>query len=296
MSLAAIDLNLLLVLHTVLRERSVARAARRLKVTPSAVSNALARLRSALGDPLTARSGRGIVPTPRAAALEPVLARVLGELDQALLAGDFDPATAEREFTLAVADVGQWTRLPRTVALLGKEMPRSRLRVVSIDTLHATGGLAGTGVDVLIGVGETGPGIHAQPLYEEHVLLVARQGHPQARAKVSKSVLASLRHVEVHVSPGRGSRPLMASYAALGITRDIAVIVPTFTAAAALVAKTDLVASLPGTLLDVLGRKLGLRAIATPLRPVTATIKLLWHERTEHDPALRAFRALVVRA
>src|SRR4030095_12748505 len=99
MSLSSLDLNLLLVLRTVLGERSVARAARRLNVTPSAVSNALARLRAGLGDPLTPPSGGGIGPPPRAAALEPVLARALDDLDQAVRGSDFDPARSEREFT-----------------------------------------------------------------------------------------------------------------------------------------------------------------------------------------------------
>lgn len=296
MSLSGIDLNLLLVLHTVLRERNVARAAKRLNVTPPAVSNALARLRAALADPLTVRSGRGIVPTPRAAELEPVLARALGELDHALNARAFEAATCDRVFTLAVADVGQWTRLPRVVGLLAREMPRAHLRVVSIDTLHAAGGLAGGAADVLIGVGEPGPGIHLLPLYEEQVLLAARVGHPKAKARVSKRTLATLEHVEVHVSPGRGSRPLATSYSELGITRNIAVFVPTFSAAAAVVSKTDLVASLPRTLLETLGEPLGLRVVATPLRRVSATINLVWHERTDADPALAAFRALVLAA
>jgi len=89
-SLSTLDLNLLLMLDTVLAERSVVRAARRLHVTPSAVSNALARLRAALDDPLLIRSGRGIVPTPRAAALAPALARALRDLDQAVHGDGFD--------------------------------------------------------------------------------------------------------------------------------------------------------------------------------------------------------------
>src|SRR5882672_2180768 len=91
-SIAAIDLNLMLVLHTVLAERNVARAAERLHVTPSAVSNALARLRHALGDPLVTRKGRGIVPTPRASELAPAIARAVQELEQALFRAPFEPA------------------------------------------------------------------------------------------------------------------------------------------------------------------------------------------------------------
>jgi DNA-binding transcriptional LysR family regulator len=149
---------------------------------------------------------------------------------------------------------------------------------------------------VVMGAGERGPGVHALPLYQEPIVLVARAGRAKSRAKLTKKALATLRHVEVHVAPGKGNRALAASYAELGITREIAVIVPTFTAAAAIVAATDLVASLPASLLQVLGPRLGLRALATPLRPIATTIQLLWHERTEHDLALKAFRDLLVRA
>ena len=144
-----------------------------------------------------------------------------------------------------------------------------------------------------IGAGERGPGVRAVPLYEERIVLVVRRGHPHVKARVAKRVLEAVRHVEVHVAPGKGNRGLAASYAAAGLTRDIAVTVPTFTAAAAIVAATDFVASLPVSLVEVLGPRLGLRIVATPLRPVATPISLLWHERTEHDPALRAFRELI---
>jgi DNA-binding transcriptional LysR family regulator len=293
--LSSIDLNLLLVLDTVLAERSVARAARRLHVTPSAVSNALARLRATLDDPLISRSGRGIVPTPRAAALAPGLARALRDLEQTVLGGDFDPATAERVLTLAVADAGQVVSLPPIVARLAIDMPRVRLRVVSIDTLFSLGGLASTEVDVAIGVGEKGPGVHIQPLFEERTVLVARANHPRARRKLTKAALVALRHVDVHVAPGKGNKALAAAYAAVGVARDVAIIVPTFAAAAAVVAATDHVAWLPASFVALFGPRLGLRRIATPLPPVAFTINLLWHERTHHDPAQRALRELILR-
>ncbi len=295
MSLETIDLNLLLMLNTVLGERSVVRAARRLHVTPSAVSNGLARLRATLDDPLLIRSGRGVVPTPRAAALAPALARALRDLDQAVHGDGFDPATTDRTFSLATADVGQVVKLPGIVAALARAMPRARLRVASVDTLLASGGLAGPEIDVLIGVGEKGPGVHVQPLYEETIVLVCRAGHPalRGRGRVTKQQLTALRHVEVQVAPGRGNRDLAASYAALGVARDIAVVVPTFTAAAAIVAATDLVASLPDSLVDLLAPGFALRRLATPLAPIGTTLNLLWHDRTHQDPGLRAFRDLL---
>lgn len=293
MSLASLDLNLLLVLDSVLTERSVVRAARRLHVTPSAVSNALARLRAALDDPLLVRSGRGVVPTPRAASLAPAIARALRDLDRAIHGDVFDPATTDRELTVAMADVVQIVMLPAIVAALAAKMPRARLRVLSIDGLFASGGLAGPEVDVVIGAGEKGPGVHVRPLYEERIVLVARAGHALVRGRLTKARLAALHHVEVQVAPGRGNQRLAASYVEAGITRDVAVVVPTFTAAAALVAGTDLVASLPSSLVDVLGARFALRRLAPPLPPLASTINLLWHERTDRDPALGAFRELL---
>jgi len=293
-SLARLDLNLLLVFDTVLAERSVARAARKLHVTPSAVSNGLARLRVALEDPLLVRSGRGVVPTPRAAALAPAVARALRELDQAVRGESFDAATTERELTLAMADVLQIVKLPGIVAALAVNMPRARLRVLSIDTVAAAGGLAGPDVDVVIGAGEKGPGVRAHPLYDEPIVLVARADHPVARARLTKPRLALLRHVDVQVAPGRGNARLRARYAAAGVTRAVSVVVPTFAAAAAIVARTDLVASLPASLVEVLGPRLNLRQLPTPLGAVSSPINLLWHERTHDDPAARAFRELLV--
>ena len=112
MSPSAFDLNLLLVLDAVLAEGSVAKATSRLHVIPSAVSNALARLRVLFGDPLLTRKGRGVVPTPRALELAPVLARTLRDLQDAVRAGTFNPGITTRRFTIALSDVGQGVLLP----------------------------------------------------------------------------------------------------------------------------------------------------------------------------------------
>nr|WP_236672849.1 LysR family transcriptional regulator [Comamonas sp. JC664] len=284
------------VLDTVLTERSVARAARRLHVTPSAISNALARLRTALGDPLFARNGRGIVPTPRAAELAPALARALRDLDHAVHGEPFDPATTTRQFSLAIADAGQMVRLPGIATLLAAEMPHASLRVVGIDTLLAGGGLASGEVDVAIAVGERSSGMHLEPLYRERTVLVARHDHPLVGDRVSARGLAAVRHVEVHVAPGKGYRGLTAAYARLGIPRDIALVVPSFSAAAAVVSETDWVATLPASLVARLGPRLGIRSVQSPVAPLTLTLNLWWHERTQTNPAMIAFRDLIRRA
>jgi DNA-binding transcriptional LysR family regulator len=196
-SITTLDLNLLVVLDSVLAERSVARAARRLHVTPSAISNALARLRAELGDPLIAHSGRGIVPTPRAAELAPALARALRDLDRAVHGDAYDPLTTTRAFTLAVADAGQVVRLPSIARRLAREMPHARLRVVGIDSLVSLGGLGGTEIDVALGAGTHGPGVRSEALFTEHIVLVSRRAHPVGKRRVARSALAALRHVAI---------------------------------------------------------------------------------------------------
>src|SRR5258708_36059636 len=163
MSIAAIDLNLILVLHTVLAERNVARAAERLRVTPSAVSNALARLRDALGDPLVTRKGRGIVPTPRATELAPILARTLHDLDAALVTAPFDAATCTRTFTVAVADVGQVAWIPRLATAMRKGLPLAHLRAVGIDALISLADLPSSHIDLHPRIPPTNPTFPSQP-------------------------------------------------------------------------------------------------------------------------------------
>jgi DNA-binding transcriptional LysR family regulator len=296
-SIASLDLNLLLVLDTVLQERSVAKAAQRLHVTPSAISNGLAKLRTALGDSLVTRRGRGIVPTPRAQELGPALARALAELERAVTQGPFDAAACTRTFTLAMADAGQIASLPAITAALSRAMPSARLRVLSIESLLTLGDLGSSEVDLHFGIRATGPGIHAEALYDEPTVLVARAGHPEAKAKLTLPRLALLRHVAVEMAPGRGFRdPVAAGYARVRLPRVIAVTVPSFAAAVAVAAATDLVATLPRSLFEVQGRALGLVVIRGPVPAHTVSMALCWHERTHADPAAAAFRAVVHQA
>ncbi|HEY0250607.1 MAG TPA: LysR family transcriptional regulator [Kofleriaceae bacterium] len=294
MKLSAIDLNLLVVLDAVLAERSVVRAAARLHVTPPAISNALNRLRDTLGDPIVTRAGRGIVPTPRALALQPVIARALREMDTALNGSAFDPLTASPLLTLAVADAGQLARLPKLAALLLRELPRATLRTVNVDTMVALGGLAGTEVDVAIGVSDPAAGIHREHIYDETSVVVARADHPRLRKRASKAQLASERFVEINVAFGKPSRVVEAGFRAAGITRSVAAIVPTFTAAAAMVAQTELLSAIPRSVVDALFH-LELQVLATPVKPRPLPMHMSWHQRTHTDPAMVMFRASIER-
>jgi DNA-binding transcriptional LysR family regulator len=161
------------------------------------------------------------VPTPRAAALAPILSKALEDIDRAVQGDAIDTATTTRQFTLSIADAGQIVQVPALASAFAEAMPRARLRIVGIDTLLSSGGLAGTEVDVAVAaLPDTDPRVHMLPLYEERTVLAARRDHPLAGATVSKRQLGRLRHVDVEVAPGRGYRELGATYARLGIDRD----------------------------------------------------------------------------
>jgi DNA-binding transcriptional LysR family regulator len=294
MTMTSFDLNLLLVLDTVLRERSVARAAQRLHVTPSAVSNSLAKLRTQLGDPLVTRKGRGIIPTPRALELQPALARALGDIEHAVNLEAFEPSRCTRTFTLAMADALQLVWLPQLAAALGGKLPSARLRVVGIDSLLSLGNLSSGEVDLHVGVRASGPGVRAEPLYDETMVLVARRAHPLCAGRLSQRRLGTLRHVAVELAPGRGFRdPIAAAYARSGVEREVSVTVSTFAAAASVVARSELVTTLPASLLATLGKALGLIAVKGTVPKQRIALALCWHERTHQDPASSSFRALV---
>jgi DNA-binding transcriptional LysR family regulator len=198
-NLTDIDLNLLLVLHTVLTEGGATRAAARLHVTQSAVSNSLARLRRLLGDKLVVRSAGRLVPTPRASALRPLLAGGL-ERFQAAIAGAESSGLAHtsRRFTLACTDFVALVLVPRLMAAFSKRLPRAALRVVSVDYAIAGNGLATGEVDLLVGLPPVlPPGCFSEPAFTDHMVCIVRRDHPTVRGRLTIDSFTRLGHVEV---------------------------------------------------------------------------------------------------
>lgn len=293
MNISSIDLNLL---HVVLVEQHVTRAAERIHVTPSAISNSLARLREILKDPLVTRQGRGVVPTPRARELAPILARTMRDLESVVGPPPFDPATCTRVFRVAVADVGQIAWIPRLVTLMQRELPRAQLRIAGIDGLVSLGDLGSTEIDVHIGVAGRAPGLRAAPLVGERTCLVARRGHPAITVGRLSRSNAELHHVRVELVPGKHfPDPFERLFERAKVARTLVAIAPSFSTAAAIVARTDMVTMLPSSLVDATAESLRLVVPATLLPPHGIKLGMSWHMRTDGDPASRMFRALVQR-
>ena len=301
MNLAALDLNRLLVLHAVLTERSVTRAAETLHVTPSAISNALVRLRATFDDPLLVRSGRGLVLTPRAATLAPQLADAVAAMARVVEdQSSFDAARSARSFTLACSDAEQISEVPRIATAFARKLPKASLRVMSVDQLESQGGLASGEVDVAIAPAHGSiPDVHSSDLYEEEGVLVVRKGHPQVRRRMSKEQFNTLRHIDILLAlggPGIGHRIVEDFFASHGLRRDIAISVPSFAAAAAIAAQTDWVAGMPRRMAAAFLRQMPLATVAMPVPAVRFRIQLVWHERTHKDAGAEFFRALILAA
>jgi len=300
MNLASIDLNRLLVLHAVISERSVTRAAATLHVTPSAVSNALARLRATFDDPLLVRSGRGLVLTPRAAGLAPQLADAVSAMARVVERSNFEPERTTRTFVLACSDAEQISEVPRIAAAFSRKLPNASLRVMSVDQLEARGGLAAGGADAAIAPASAPVrDVHSSDLYQEAGVLVVRKGHPHVRGRMSKEQFNALRHIDILLAlggPGIGHRIVEEFFASHGLHRDIAISVPSFAAAAAIAAQTDWVAGMPRRMAAVFLRQMPLVTVKMPLPSLSFRIQLVWHERTDGDAGARFFRSLVLAA
>lgn len=292
-SLASVDLNLLLVLHAVLDHRSATAAARSLHVTQSAVSNALARLRALLGDPLLVRHGRGLAPTPRALALEPMLADIVRSA-RAVLASHapFDPATTTREFTLACGDYYGVVLVPALAARLRERAPRARLRIVTLDQLVRTGGLA-VDVDVHVGLPPTVPeGCLDEPLAPERFACLVRRADAPRRRRLSRAEFTSASHVGIRLLDGSRD-PTDAILASHGIVRQVALTVPHFAGVPFVVAELGYVATMSRRLCEIYASILPLEVREPPIDVDPRWSTMIWHRRTDADEGARFFRGLV---
>jgi DNA-binding transcriptional LysR family regulator len=286
------DLNLLFTLDVLLAEGSVAGAARRLRLSPSAMSRALARLRETTGDPLLVRAGRGLVPTPRAIELRAQVGQLV-QAGEAVLrpAEKLDLKQLVRTFTLRTSEGFVENFGPDLIARVGDEAPGVRLCFVQKsdkDSKPLRDGL----VDLETGVvgQSTAPELRAQALLRDRFIGVVRMGHPLSQGEVTPSRYAAGLHVCVS-RQGVDKGPIDEALRAVGLERKIVTIVGGFSTSLALARASDLIASVPerhtGNLRD------GMHSFPLPVSTPEITISLLWHPRLDADPAHRWLRSHV---
>jgi DNA-binding transcriptional LysR family regulator len=291
--MATPDLNLLVTLDVLLTEVSVARAAQRLRLSPSAMSRALARLRETTGDPLLVRAGRRLVPTPRALELrEQVSQLVQGGMAVLRPAEEINLQQLVRTFTLRTSEGFVENFGVGLIARVGEEAPGVRLRFVQKPDKDSAPLRDGT-VDLETGVvGKvTGPEVRAQALFRDRFIGVVRMGHPLCQGEITSSRYAAGRHIIVS-RRGLDRGPIEEALDPLGLKREIVTIVGGFSTALALARGSDLIASVPerhtGNLRD------GMHSFPLPVSTPAITVSLLWHPRLDADPAHRWLRGHVL--
>lgn len=285
------DFNLLVTLDAVLLEGSVAGAARRLGLSASAMSRALARLRETTGDPLLVRAGRGLVPTPRALELREPVHRLVEEAQAALRpAAALELSTLARTFTLRTREGFVENFGAALVARVASDAPGIRLHFMA-KTDRETMLLREGTVDLETGIvgTEADPEVRTRALFGDRFVGVVRAGHPLARGKVTLARYLAARHVLVARQGGRQS-PVDA--ALLPAERSIAATTGSFAAALALARASDLVATVPERQTGILRE--GMHSFALPVEVPALTISMLWHPRMDVDQAHRWLRGLVL--
>lgn len=287
------DLNLLVTLEVLLAEGSVARAARRLRLSSSAMSRALARLRETTGDPLLVRAGRGLVPTPRAIELRERVTQAVRDGESVLSpVAPPDLGALERTFTLRTSEGFVENFGADLVGRVGREAPRVRLRFLQKPDKDS-GPLRDGIVDLETGVLEktTSPELCTQALFRDRYTGVVRSGHPLAKGKITAARYAAGRHTSA-ARRTQGMDPVDAALARLGLERNIVVAIEGgFASALALARSSDLIATVPARHTGNL--RAGLHSFPLPFPTPAFTVSLLWHPRLDADPAHRWLRGLV---
>jgi len=286
------DLNLLVTLDVLLAEGSVARAAQRLRLSPSAMSRALARLRQTTGDPLLVRAGRGLVPTPRALELRERVSQLVQGGEAVLRPAEkLNLKQLVRTFTLRTSEGFVENFGPDLIARVGEEAPCVRLRFVQKPNKDSASLRDGT-VDLEIGVvGETtGPEVRAQALFRDRFVGVVRKGHPLSKGRITPARYAAGRHILVS-RRGLDKGPIDEALSPLGLERDIVTTVGGFSTALALARASDLIASVPERHTGNL--RAGMHSFPIPVSMPEFTVSLLWHPRLDADPAHHWLRGCV---
>jgi DNA-binding transcriptional LysR family regulator len=310
--LSRVDLNLVVAFDALARERSVTRAAQRLGVTQSAMSHSLRRLRDLLSDPLLVRGRGGMVFTPRAESLVVPLRSGLVTLGRALAQpSGFEPRTARRAFSIASPDLFDVLALPTLLERIRVEAPGVDIAIVPPSQRGVSNHLETGEVDVAImpqieGLGneltETTPGLVRRTMLRDSFVCLIRADHPAIcgrqrraahRSPLPLETYTSLTHALISQS-GEGPALVDRLLEQQGLRRRIALRVPYFHSALAIIAQSDLILTAPRALTALITNDMPLIALPLPLPLPEHTVNLLWHERFSKDPGHVWLRKLVI--
>ena len=299
------DLNLLKIFDVVMAERSLTRAAQVLSLTQPAVSNALRRLREALGDEVLVRRGRGLEATPKALLLWPQVRETLARLQNALAPQPFSPADTVCSFVLTMADATASQLMPGLVQGLLRQAPGVSLRSVPLTTRDPRRMLEEGEVDLAVGHFPAALAAIAQQrqngqvvrfgqqrLFSSDYVCVMRSDHALAGAPLSLDAFCQAQHVLVSFS-GRAYGLIDEALASVNRSRRVVLTVNQFFTTGSVVAQSDLLAVLPRHFVQVTGYAPQLVVHELPFDVPPIQVDALWHQRHDADSAQSWLRAQV---
>jgi DNA-binding transcriptional LysR family regulator len=294
--LLSLNLHDLRLLALLLQECSVTRAAERSGQAQPAVSRKLQRLREVLGDPLLVRSGARLVPTERATALREPLQEILSQIARFDAGSGFDPASAERAFTIACADCLPPTFLPQVIARLTDAGPRIAAHVRPVDPAFdiAPALEAGT-IDLLIS-NDPHPreDLRTGPLYTDEVVCMMRCGHPFVQERrFSLARYLRLRHLVPYAGAMPRTGPIDGELAKTGYQREIAATVPEFNLVPFVLTRSDLVFTTARRFAEHYAATMEIAIVRAPSEIPPMRFYQLWHERSHTSAANRWLREQV---
>jgi DNA-binding transcriptional LysR family regulator len=285
--LAEFDVGLLLTFDALLKDKNVTHAAARLNITQSALSARLTRLRQVLNDPLfiASSSGRGMVASPHALALQPELTRLLEQLNDFIGAARvFDPATSKRVFRIATTDNPVSILAPDLIPSLKAAAPFAKVAFTTPNKTRIADDLEQGEVDLFIGVAEDGaPGLIARKLFEEAFVTAQRRGHPRGTGPLTLDEFCALDHLLISTSGGQFAGMVDNALAELGRQRSVSVSVQSYALAPLILSSTDLICTLPRRFLQRFAQVLDLAEAPLDLAPFE--MSMFWHPRMGADAA-----------
>jgi DNA-binding transcriptional LysR family regulator len=275
--------------------RSISAASRKIGLSQSAASHALAKLRKQLGDPLFTRVAHGLQPTPYGERLGTAARQALDLLVAGLGSNrPFDPRTTTRRFTIYANDVGQTVFLPRLIALLKTQAPRATVRAAPIPLVNPGDALSAGDVDVAAGFFDNlTTGFRQSLLFRERYVCAVRANHPKFRGGMTLEAFKTCEHAMADAT-GMAHAVIDRFLARHGIQRNIALRVPGFLVLPMVIASSDLLAVIPSRLAEAFVSHLPIKILRPPISIPPFDIRLYWHERYHHDPGLAWFRKAFV--
>lgn len=296
MQLSQVDLNLFTVFDAIYREGGITPASRRLHLSQSAVSHALARLRELLNDPLFERHGNEMIPTPRARELAATIGQSLVGFEKALHRVEaFNPATLQRSFTIAMREAHETTFMPSMVEALANESPGVSIAAVRIERRDVEDDLQSGELDLAVDMSlQVSTDIRRQATSAEPLVVLARKGHPHIDGRLDLATYLAMEHVLVTGRRrGRGFEDAVLQH--LNVARTIRVRCQHQAAANEVVSRTNLLATLPRNYAEHVNRYIGNQILPFPGEVPALELFVYWHANVDDDPAHRWLRELAMK-